>query len=309
MPFSTKTLPDNPEALELWIDRQEKDAPKIKEGARASIIWADPREKTKTEYAMVYLHGFKASHGEGHPVHREVAKNFGCNLYLSRLEGHGLDIKKPLKDISASSFEESAFQALAIGKKIGKKVIIMGTSTGGSMGLFLAARPELSTHLSALILYSPLIEFYGVSQWLLGNTCSRTILKGIPGKNYMLTSKLGSLEAEKQIWYHTYALQGALALGAFIQKTMTSSAFSKIKCPVFVGYYYKNDKEQDKVVSIAAIKKMFGTLGTKEPEKILKNFPEARTHVISSGLVSESVERIKKETEQFISGVLGYNQS
>jgi hypothetical protein len=57
----------------------------------ARIVWANDSLKQKTEYAIVYLHGFSASQEEGNPVHRNIAKQFGCNLYLSRLSQHGVD--------------------------------------------------------------------------------------------------------------------------------------------------------------------------------------------------------------------------
>lgn len=308
MPGLIPDLPCSPTELELWIEDQENNAPAIKESARAGIVWADPGKKNKTEFSLVYLHGFKASHREGHPIHRQVAQSIGCNLYLSRLEGHGLDIKKPLLDLSASSFEASDRKALAIGEKIGEKVIIMGTSTGASLGLLLAGQSETSKNIAALILYSPLVKFYGYSQWLLGNRFTRAVLKIIPGKKYMLSATPGSIDAEKEIWYHRYALQGVLALGEFVQKNMTTSTFANVTCPVFIGYYYKNEREQDKVVSVAAIKKMFTKLGTKPGKKILRNFPESRTHVIGSGLISGSTENVKNETIRFLSSILAINE-
>ncbi len=309
MPFSVKDLPDSPDELERWIEEQENKKAGIKDNTRAQIIWADPKKRKKTEYAIVYIHGFKASHGEGHPIHEEVAKAFGCNLYLSRLEGHGLDTSKPLQQLSASSFKLSALKAFAISEKIGKKIIIMGTSTGGSLGLFLAATPDLKDNIAALILYSPLIEFYGSSQLLLGYSFSRNILKLLPGKDFMLTAELGSSKAEKEIWYHTYALQGALALGEFVQGEMKKETFMKVNCPVFTGYYFKNRKEQDKVVSVRAIKKMHHQISTTSELKRLKKFPEAGTHVICSGLISRSVKLVKTETITFLTDTLGLSRA
>lgn len=309
MSFSANDIPESPDAIEAWIDEREKRAPKIKEGARASVIWADPEKKTKTKYSIVYLHGFKASHAEGNPVHKHIARHFGCNLFLSRLEGHGLHIEKPLSDIDSNSFIQSAIEALAIGEKIGRKVIIMGTSTGGSLALYLAGQSSLNQHIEALLLYSPLIKFYGSTQWLLGNSFLRTILNGIPGRNYMITSQLGFTKAEKKIWYHSYALQGALALGKLIETEMTDAAFAKVKCPVFIGYYFKNSEEQDKVVSVAAIKSMARKLGVKGNRKILKNFPNARTHVICSGLLSKSIPEVESESIQFLEKIIGVNES
>ncbi|MDY6868907.1 MAG: alpha/beta hydrolase [Chloroflexota bacterium] len=295
-----RTPPENLEELEAWIEKKEDRVSDLRDSARATIIWANQERKKKTEYTLLYLHGFKACHPEGHPVHRQVAHHFGWNLFLARLKGHGLTVKKPLSDFEVASLKESAAQALEISKRLGDKVIIMGTSTGGSLGLFLSAQPELKEHIKALVLYSPLIEFYGISQRLLGNRWGRSLLRFIPGGQYLLKSDTSS-KAENEIWYHTYALNGALALGAFIQEWMKTSTFRSVNAPLFTGFYYKNQREQDKVVSVKAIKKMFREVGTSKPKKKLKNYPEAGTHVISSGLISKSIPDITNDTIQFLS--------
>src|SRR5882724_10326331 len=82
-------VPQDPGLLEDYIKTQESKH-KLRVDNEARIIWADSTKK-KTPYSVVYLHGFSASQGEGDPVHREFAKTFGCNLYLSRLADHGVD--------------------------------------------------------------------------------------------------------------------------------------------------------------------------------------------------------------------------
>ncbi len=300
MSLLPENLPDEPWELEQWISKQEASEPSVKDNARADIVWADPGEKSKTKYALVYLHGFKASHGEGNPVHRQVAESLGLNLYLSRLQGHGLDVSEPLKDLTADDLKESAFKTLAIGQKLGDNVILMGTSTGASLGLFLAAQPELKDAISGLVLYSPLIKFYGSSQWFLGYRMPRSLLKIIPGRNYLIKAEPGSSPEEDTIWYPRYALQGVLALGNFIQHAMTRQTFTQVECPTFTGYYYKNEKQQDKVVSVGAIKTMHRSLGTNKKLKVLKNYPDAGTHVICSGLISRSTNRLKSDSCRFI---------
>lgn len=295
-----ETPPEKPKELENWIENKEDRVPNLRKSARAKIVWANPNEKEKTDYTLLYLHGFKASHPEGHPVHRRVAKYFGWNLYLARLNGHGLNVERPLSDFQTASLRESATEALQISERLGKKVIIMGTSTGGSLGIFLAAQSAHNEQIKALVLYSPLIKFYGSSQWALGNRWGRSLLKFIPGDQYLLESATASSEAENKIWYHGYALKGALSLGEFIQEWMKPTNFRNVSIPLFTGYYYKNKREQDKVVSVQAIKKMFEQVGTPKPQKVLKNYPNSGTHVISSGLISKSIAEITRDTIHFL---------
>jgi len=72
---------------------------------------------------------------EGDPVHQNIAKQFHCNLYLARLAEHGIDTTEDLMNLTAEAYWESAKLAYAIGKQLGKKVILMGTSTGGTLAL------------------------------------------------------------------------------------------------------------------------------------------------------------------------------
>src|SRR4051812_14273387 len=84
-PKYTRDLPVVPAdaaSLEQFISYGEK-RHKIKENNEARIVWQNDSLKQKTEYAVVYLHGFSASQEEGEPVHRLFAQKFGCNLYLS----------------------------------------------------------------------------------------------------------------------------------------------------------------------------------------------------------------------------------
>ena len=114
-------VPSDPPALEKYVALKEK-AHKLKPNNEARIVWHDS-SKTKTEYVVVYLHGFSASQMEGDPVHRRFAKKFGCNLYLARMADHGVDTTEALLLFTADRAWESAKEALAIGKQLGQKVI------------------------------------------------------------------------------------------------------------------------------------------------------------------------------------------
>jgi esterase/lipase len=141
---SLSPVPIEAAALENYIHSNEAQH-KIKTENQARIVWYNDSTKQKTEYAIVYLHGFSASQEEGAPVHKAIAKKFGCNLYLARLAEHGVDTSEAMLHLTPENYWESVKQAYAIGKQLGNKVIIMGTSTGGSNAIQLAANfPEIA---------------------------------------------------------------------------------------------------------------------------------------------------------------------
>lgn len=291
-------IPDGLSDLDDFLAWRES-SDDLKPGAEAQIVWQPEKRDQQTEYAVIYLHGFRASHPEGNPVHRKIADFLGANLFLSRLQEHGIKSDLPLQNLTEEKLLASARFALAIGKKIGKKIWIMGTSTGGALALYLAAQPSFRKNIAGLILYSPLIRFFGIKEKLLQYSLSRKILSCVPGKTYRMEVPHTTF-AEDKIWNSTYALQGALALGAFVDHQMHSELFERIDCPVFTGYYYKNRHEQDDVVSVHAIRDMATQLNGKTQ---LTNFPHAQTHVICSSLVSKSVQEVIQETRNFLQSV------
>ncbi|MGD8428196.1 MAG: alpha/beta hydrolase [Balneolaceae bacterium] len=291
-------IPAEPNDLDEYLSERES-AFNLKPGTKARIIWNSGSEREKTDYALVYLHGFRASHPEGDPVHRRIAETFNFNLFLSRLDEHGLQSQYPLLNLTEEKLLNSARFALEIGKRIGKRVILMGTSTGGSLALYLAAQAEFEKQISSLILYSPLIRFHGIKEQVLMNAFGRRCLGIFPGKKHLVKTAQTTY-AEDRIWNKAYALQGAIALGSFVEHYMHNELFSKVHCPVFVGYYYKNRIEKDIVVSVSAIQKMTTQLGSRTQFVISRNFPGAGNHVICSSLVSKSVEEVTKETTSFL---------
>ena len=69
---------------------------------------------------------------------------------------HGLQGTEAMLGMTPANLYNSAKEALVIAHKLGKKVIIMGTSTGCTLALMLAA--DFPRLVDALILYSPNIK-------------------------------------------------------------------------------------------------------------------------------------------------------
>jgi pimeloyl-ACP methyl ester carboxylesterase len=300
-PIFNKAIPEIPalNELETFIANQESEH-KLKPDNEARIVWANDSSKSKTEYAIVYLHGFSASQEEGNPVHRNIAKKFGSNLYLSRLAQHGIDTVDQLISLTADDYWESAKQALFIGKKLGNKVILMGTSTGASQAFQLAA--AYPNEVAGLVLYSPNIEINNPNAWLLNNPWGLQIARIVIGSDY-LTPK-DTTKAYAKYWNTPYRLEATVSLQEMIESSMTTETFNQVKQPVLLLYYFKDKNHQDEIVKVSAMEKMFEQLGTAQNQKIKHPIPNAGDHVLCSPIKSGAVTEVENYTEQFFKHVL-----
>jgi esterase/lipase len=286
------TVPSEPLALEDYIANQESKH-KLKPDNEARIIWADSTKK-KTTYSVVYLHGFSASQKEGDPVHLQFAKEFGCNLYLARLADHGVDTTEQLLYFTADRWWQSSKEALAIGKAIGEKVILMSTSTGGTMAILLAA--EYPDDVFAMINMSPNIAVNDANAWLLNNPWGLQIARAVLGSDYQVIK----YDSARQIyWNAKYRLESLVQMEEMLEDKMNKSTFEKVKCPSLTLYYYKNENEQDPTVKVSAMLEMHKQLGTPDSLKVAVPVPNAGFHVIGSYLVSKDLVTVNAETKKF----------
>ena len=270
----------------------------LKPNNQAKIIWADS-SKTQTEYAVVYLHGFSASQMEGDPVHQNIAKQFHCNLYLARLAEHGIDTTEDLVNLTAEKYWESAKLAYAIGKQIGKKVILMSTSTGGTLALQLAANyPEIA----GSILYSPNIEVFNPSAPLLDNPWGLQIGRTVLKSNYVDIKYKDS--AYPKYWNSHYRIEAVVALQNLLEESMTEATFKKIHQPTLALYYYKDEAHQDNVVKVGAIQKMMQQIATPANLKMEMAIPNTGSHVLASPIVSNDIVSVEQATAKFIKEVI-----
>jgi pimeloyl-ACP methyl ester carboxylesterase len=294
-PTYSLTLPDVPagsDNLEKYVSSQESKH-KIKPDNEARIVWNDS-SKQKTEYAVVYLHGFSASRMEGDPIHRRFAKEFGCNLYLARLADHGIDTTEALLLYTPDRSWESAKEALEIGKRLGNKIILMSTSTGGTLALKLAA--EYPEEVYALINLSPNIALRNGAAFIANDPWGLQIARLVIGGKYNITNATGE---ESKYWNSKYRLEAVSQLEELLETTMTKKLFERIKQPSLTLYYYKSEEEQDPQVKVSAMLTMNEQLATPGDLKVAVSIPTAGAHVLGSSLISKDIEGVYREIEKF----------
>lgn len=288
--------------IDSYIEKKEA-AFDIKPDNESRIFWANDSVHERTEYCVLYLHGFSASWYEGYPAHVEFAKHFGFNLYTPRLHDHGLVTEDPLLDMIPDKLWESAKEALMVARSLGKKVIVMSTSTGGTLGLKLAA--DFPEYIDGLIMYSPNIRINDNTVWVLTKPWGLQIGRKVTGGKYRITNEDFDSK-DCQYWNCKYRLEAIVYLQQLVEATMKKSTFNQVTTPVFLGYYYKDEEHQDETVRVDAMLKMFDQLGTLPTQKLKKAFPEAGEHVIGCVLTSGCVDEVIAETINFGERIMGF---
>jgi esterase/lipase len=117
------------------------------------IRWANPVDHGITDFAFVYIHGFSATRQEIAPLPEIVATRLGANLFETRLAGHGLQTLA-LAGVSAEDWLADAAEAIAIGGVLGRRIVIIATSTGATLTLAMSGREEMNK-VAAIVMISP----------------------------------------------------------------------------------------------------------------------------------------------------------
>lgn len=303
-PILNNTLPNlqlqAPE-FESYLKTKESGL-KIKPDNEGRIFWANDSLKNKTPYCLLYLHGFSACWYEGSPVHTDFVRRYGMNLYAPLLASHGIDTTEALIDMTPDRLYDSAKEALVAARSLGDKVILMGTSTGGTLMLKLAADfPELT---EGLILLSPNIEINNPAAFLLSKPWGLQVARSFYKGKYRETNTDKNSE-DCRYWNCKYRLEATVYLQQLVEATMNKKTFSKINKPVFLGYYYKDKENQDQVVRVDAMLQMFDDLSTPEDLKQKVAFPEAGSHPIGSKLFSKAWKDVETASFLFAEQKLG----
>ena len=305
-PVIFKDLPKielNVNEVKSWVNYNESKFNNIKKGNESRIIFYDSIPK-KTKLSIVYLHGFSGSSQDGSPVHTNIAKKLNANIYLPRLFAHGLNSKEPLIEYTGEKYLDSAREALALGKIIGEKVILMCTSTGCTAALTLAANhPEVA----ALVMYAPNIrithplDFVATLPW--GLYIVRLVERG---KYHYITD---TWKDKEKFWTTKYRLEAPVEMQMLLETAMNENIFRKVKVPTFSGFYYKNEIEQDNVVSVEAMRSMFKQLGTEDSLKLEIAFEDGGGHEIAHNFVNKNYVRVQELTFSFLQKVFNLNEN
>ncbi len=281
-----------PVELDAYLQQAESSFDDIVPGAEKVIYWADS-SRQRTPRSIVYLHGFSASRQETAPLSDSLARRWGANLYYARLTGHGRS-DDAMGDADVNDWLYDAREALEIGRRIGERVVLVGTSTGGTLATWLAARAD-SDDLEALVLLSP--NFWpkadGIEMllWPYGAFLGR-IAEG----EYVEWEPTN--EGHARYWTNRYPIEAAVEMMRLVNYVNTLD-LSTMSVPTLVIY-----SPEDRVVEPEYVISTFEEIGS--PRKLLVAVDEVEAdnnHVLAGDVLSPGdTERIAAYIQEFVGG-------
>lgn len=167
--------------LEAWIASREAGYSDIRPGLGKQIVWLDGARGQRTPLSLVYIHGFSASPGELRSAPEHLAARLGAHLFLTRLTGHGRADPDAMAEADLQAWLNDTEEALAIGERLGDRVVIMATSTGASLVTILLSRPDFRKRVAAVVFVSPNYGVQAAGAFLLEGPWARRLAHLILG--------------------------------------------------------------------------------------------------------------------------------
>lgn len=273
--FDPSAIGSDPAA---YLAKSESAVPGIREGLEKEIVWAYPASRAKTPMSIVYIHGFSASKGEVRPMTDKVAEALGANIYYSRLTGHGRD-GAAMGTASVNAWINDMAEAMAIGKAIGEKVVIMGTSTGAGLATYSARLDGLLDGAAAMVLISPNYAVQAGGSEILTMPWGEHLANLIVGSERGFTPEN---ELHGRFWTSRYPTKSLLPMAA-LTAGARDTAVEKISIPALFVF-----SEGDKVVRHDITRDIAGRWGGATELLIVEKTDDPYSHVIAGDALSPS---------------------
>lgn len=267
--------------VDAYFHGVEAQVPGIREGAAKQVVWAGtPGERT--DLVLLYIHGFSASLFEIRPVPDQVAKALGANLVYTRLRGHGRD-GAAMTEASASGWMEDMAEALAVARRLGDRVVIVSTSTGGTLTT-LALTQGMSKAVAGAVFVSPNFKVKNPAAFLLTWPGVRWWGRYVGG---------AEIRSEPRNEFHAaqttlvYPFEALLPMAAAV-KAAGGVAFEKIGTPALFMF-----SDADKVVDASVTRKVLARWGgaVEVWQPALSESDDSFAHVIAGDMLSPGQTR------------------
>lgn len=275
--------------LDAYLRRREAQNSGVRPELAKTILWNDPAARNNTALALVYLHGFSASRRDITPVVETLAARLGANAFLTRLAAHGRTTPAEFATVTPQDWLDDAREALAVGRRIGDRVILIGISTGALLAT-MAALEDNSPDIAALVLLSP---NFGIRDWrarFVSGPLGRPLARIVIGREYSFQP---DSSGHAEFWTTRYPSQAIVALMDLVNYAH-SIHLDTLKIPTLIVY-----TDKDAVVDVKAIQDRFDEI--QQAPKLIVDLPEATRHELTGdALAPQTVQAVVERIASFL---------
>lgn len=207
-----------------------------------------------------------------------VARALGANLVFTRFRGHGRD-GEAMAEARAGDWMADVAEALAIGRKVGQEVIVIATSTGGTVAAVAAHDQGLMRDVKGIAFVSPNFGLKAAGAKLLT----------MPGARYWVPLVAGRTRAfeprndrHAQEWTTSYPMEAVMPLAALV-KHAAGLDYGAVSVPALF-YYSEEDAVLDASAADAVREDWGGPVTHAVPE--LGPGVDPAAHVIAGDILS-----------------------
>ena len=263
--------------LDQYLKNNEYQFADLKKDVQKRIIWSG-KKNTKTNISIVYIHGFSASSEEVRPLPDLIAKDIKANIFYTRLTGHGRN-SNAMGLSSISEWINDLHEAIEIGSMIGHQVILISTSTGGTLSTVSALNKSFSKKILGYIFISPNFginhQFADLISW--------------PYSEYWLPLLIGKTrnmkprnDLDKKFWTLSYPTKALIPMARLVKK-INEQDFTSVKKPALF-YFSMEDKVVEPKKTLEFIKNWGGKSKTINVK--MSKFDDKYSHVIAGYILS-----------------------
>lgn len=262
-------------AIDAYLEDQEQRYTDIVDGTQKQVHWAD-QVGQKTEYSIIYMHGFSASRGEVAPLSEIIAKHLKANVFYTRLSGHGRSVEA-MGEPDVDDWLEDSKEAYKIGSMIGDKVIAIGTSTGGTLIAWLAHQ-DFADSLHSAVMISSNFGVRDKKAYLLPYRLGMKIAKWINGPYWRFEVQN---ELHAKYWTEKYPLDAVVPMIELV-KMVNKLDRSEISIP-HLNIYSRSDE----VINPSQIERYHQELGGQQNQLVeVKSESNCGNHVLAGDACS-----------------------
>ena len=265
--------------IDAYLADREAALPDITPGAEKRVVWAGT-PGAATEWVVLYVHGFSATSEEIRPVPDNLANGLGANLVFTRLTGHGRG-GSAMAEATASDWIEDMAEAMAVARRVGQKVLVVSTSTGGTLTALAATDRVLREGMAGIVFVSPNFGLANPVGRILNWPFARVWGPLIAGRERSFEPRN---EAHQTFWTIRYPTVAVLPMAALVAHTLKID-FSGVEIPALFMF-----SDADRVVSAPATRAMAARWGgqglaTLSPVELTEG-DDTYAHVIAGDVLS-----------------------